>query len=166
MLITVFVFLESRPASTPGWRADAKMRARDRDRIRSAFSRLDFYGVMPQSELAAAVSPRWPRCGIHCRTLGIDFHPRRRDRLGARCVPRVDADGCRSSLHTRHHRRYAEVPGAHQRHGAPMPALVMAAGLISLLLVALLFTANALDFMLDLTAALSPFPISSRRPTR
>ncbi len=44
------------------------------------------------------------------------------------------------------------------RHGAPMPALVMAAGLISLLLVALLFAGDALDFMLDLTAALSLIP--------
>ena len=34
----------------------------------------------------------------------------------------------------------------------------MAAGLISLLLVALLFAADALDFMLDLTAALSLIP--------
>jgi len=39
-------------------------------------------------------------------------------------------------------------------HGAPVSALIMAAGLISLLLVALLFAADALDFMLDLTAAL------------
>ena len=37
-------------------------------------------------------------------------------------------------------------------HGAPVTALIMAAGLISLLLVALLFAADALDFMLDLTA--------------
>jgi arginine:ornithine antiporter/lysine permease len=44
------------------------------------------------------------------------------------------------------------------RHGAPVAALVMAAGLISLLLVALLFAADALDFMLDLTAALSLIP--------
>jgi arginine:ornithine antiporter/lysine permease len=44
------------------------------------------------------------------------------------------------------------------RHEAPMPALVMAAGLISLLLVALLFAGDALDFMLDLTAALSLIP--------
>jgi arginine:ornithine antiporter/lysine permease len=44
------------------------------------------------------------------------------------------------------------------RHDAPMPALVMAAGLISLLLVALLFAGDALDFMLDLTAALSLIP--------
>ena len=43
-------------------------------------------------------------------------------------------------------------------HGAPVTALVMAAGLISLLLVALLFAADALDFMLDLTAALSLIP--------
>lgn len=44
------------------------------------------------------------------------------------------------------------------RHDAPLPALVMAAGLISLLLVALLFASDALDFMLDLTAALSLIP--------
>lgn len=43
-------------------------------------------------------------------------------------------------------------------HDAPVNALVMAAGLTSLLLVALLFAANALDFMLDLTAALSLIP--------
>ncbi|SRX80307.1 arginine:ornithine antiporter, APA family [Thiocystis violascens DSM 198] [Mycolicibacterium parafortuitum] len=44
------------------------------------------------------------------------------------------------------------------RHDAPVVALVMAACLTSLLLVALLFAANALDFMLDLTAALSLIP--------
>lgn len=44
------------------------------------------------------------------------------------------------------------------RHDAPLPALMMAAGLISLLLVALLFASDALDFMLDLTAALSLIP--------
>lgn len=43
-------------------------------------------------------------------------------------------------------------------HGAPVTALVMAAGLTTLLLVALLFAADALDFMLDLTAALSLIP--------
>ena len=122
------------------------------------------YGVMPQSELAGqppSMAWRWNPLS----DTGDRLHPRRRDRLGARCVPRVDADGRRSSLHTRHHRRY-RGSWRTNRHGAPMPALVMAAGLISLLLVALLFTANALDFMLDLTAALSLFPISSRRPTR
>jgi len=44
------------------------------------------------------------------------------------------------------------------RHGAPVTALIMAACMISLLLVALLFAADALDFMLDLTAALSLIP--------
>src|SRR6476661_6642634 len=43
-------------------------------------------------------------------------------------------------------------------HGARVSALIMAAGLISLLLVALLFAADALDFVLDLTAALSLIP--------
>ena len=44
------------------------------------------------------------------------------------------------------------------RHGAPAIALIMAASLISLLLVALLFSADALNFMLDLTAALALIP--------
>jgi arginine:ornithine antiporter/lysine permease len=44
------------------------------------------------------------------------------------------------------------------RHDAPAVALIMAAGLVSLLLVALLFSADALNFMLDLTAALALIP--------
>jgi arginine:ornithine antiporter/lysine permease len=44
------------------------------------------------------------------------------------------------------------------RNGAPVAALVMAAGLIQLLLVVLIFASDALDFMLDLTAALSLIP--------
>ncbi|MET0899268.1 MAG: basic amino acid/polyamine antiporter [Mycobacterium sp.] len=43
-------------------------------------------------------------------------------------------------------------------NGAPVTALIMAAGLIQLLLILLLFTSEALDFMLDLTAALSLVP--------
>ena len=42
--------------------------------------------------------------------------------------------------------------------GAPVWALTMAAGLVQLLLILLLFTAEALDFMLDLTAALALMP--------
>jgi arginine:ornithine antiporter / lysine permease len=44
------------------------------------------------------------------------------------------------------------------RHDAPATALVMAAGFVSVLLVALLFSADALNFMLDLTAALALIP--------
>jgi arginine:ornithine antiporter / lysine permease len=44
------------------------------------------------------------------------------------------------------------------RHDAPATALIMAAGFVSLLLVALLFSADALNFMLDLTAALALIP--------
>jgi arginine:ornithine antiporter / lysine permease len=42
--------------------------------------------------------------------------------------------------------------------GAPITALVMAAGLIQLLLIVLMFASDALNFMLDLTAALSLIP--------
>jgi arginine:ornithine antiporter / lysine permease len=44
------------------------------------------------------------------------------------------------------------------RYDAPATALIMAAGFVSLLLVALLFSADALNFMLDLTAALALIP--------
>lgn len=43
-------------------------------------------------------------------------------------------------------------------NGAPVNALVMAAGLVQLLLILLVFSDNALDFMLDLTAALALIP--------
>ncbi len=43
-------------------------------------------------------------------------------------------------------------------HGAPVPALIMAGGLVQLLLILLLFASEALDFMLDLTAALALIP--------
>ena len=43
-------------------------------------------------------------------------------------------------------------------NGAPVAALVMAGGLVQLLLILLLFTSDALDFMLDLTVALSLIP--------
>jgi arginine:ornithine antiporter/lysine permease len=42
--------------------------------------------------------------------------------------------------------------------GAPVTALFLAAGLVQLLLILILFTSDALDFMLDLTAALSLIP--------
>ena len=48
------------------------------------------------------------------------------------------------------------------KHGAPVAALMMAAGLISVLLVALLFAADALDFMLDLTARTVADTVSPR----
>ncbi|BBZ35230.1 basic amino acid/polyamine antiporter [Mycolicibacterium confluentis] len=43
-------------------------------------------------------------------------------------------------------------------NGAPVNALMMAGGLVQLLLILLLFSDNALDFMLDLTAALALIP--------
>ena len=43
-------------------------------------------------------------------------------------------------------------------NGAPVYALVMAGGLVQLLLILLLFLSEALDFMLDLTAALALIP--------
>lgn len=43
-------------------------------------------------------------------------------------------------------------------NAAPVSALMMSAGLVQLLLILLLFTSEALDFMLDLTAALALIP--------
>ena len=43
-------------------------------------------------------------------------------------------------------------------NGAPVTALIMATGLVQLLLILVMFTYGALDFMLDLTAALALIP--------
>ncbi len=43
-------------------------------------------------------------------------------------------------------------------NGAPVNALILAGGLVQLLLILLLFTSDALDFMLDLTSALALIP--------
>lgn len=48
--------------------------------------------------------------------------------------------------------------GRENAKGAPVNALVMAGGLVQLLLILLLFSDDALDFMLDLTAALALIP--------
>ena len=48
--------------------------------------------------------------GIGCRALGIDLHSRRRDRVGARCLPGLDLDVRGGSLHPGQVRGHAEVP--------------------------------------------------------
>lgn len=48
--------------------------------------------------------------------------------------------------------------GRENSAGAPVPALAFATGLVQLLLILVLFVDNALDFMLDLTAALALLP--------
>ncbi len=166
MLITVFVFLGIEGASVY-----SRMARKREDvgratvigflSVLSVFALVTMvsYGVMPQAELAERKSAFDGRgAGIHRRAVGIDLHSRRRDRLGARRLPRVDADGRRGALHTRDTDDMPRFLARTNRHGAPLPALVMAAGLTSLLLVALLFASDALDFMLDLTAALSLIP--------
>src|SRR4051812_48693810 len=44
------------------------------------------------------------------------------------------------------------------RHGAPVRALVLAAGLTQVLLICLLFASNALDFILDLAVTMAIVP--------
>jgi len=117
------------------------------------------YGVMPQSELAGVSQPSmaavlesivgpWGsifiRVGVIVSVLGA-YLAWTLMAAEVLYIPATTDDMPRFLART-------------NRHGAPMPALVMAAGLISLLLVALLFAADALDFMLDLTAALSLIP--------
>ena len=117
------------------------------------------YGVMPQSELAGLSQPsmaavlesivgHWGsifiRVGVIVSVLGA-YLAWTLMAAEVLYIPATTDDMPRFLART-------------NRHGAPMPALIMAAGLISLLLVALLFAADALDFMLDLTAALSLIP--------
>ncbi|MCV7281870.1 amino acid permease [Mycolicibacterium flavescens] len=166
MLITVFVFL-----GIEGAAVYSRMARRREDVGRAtvfgflsvlsvfALVTLVSYGVMPQSELAEVSQPSmaavlesivgpWGsvfiRVGVIVSVLGaylawtlmaaeVLFIPAKSDDM-PRFLSRTN------------------------RHDAPVAALVMAAGLTTLLLVALLFAADALDFMLDLTAALSLIP--------
>ena len=166
MLITVFVFLGIEGASVY-----SRMARKREDvgratvigflSVLSVFALVTMvsYGVMPQGELAGVSQPSMAAVlESVVGHLGIDLHSRRRDRVGARRVPGVDVDVRGGPLHSGQVRGHAAVPGAHQQPRRTDAALVMAAGLISLLLVALLFAADALDFMLDLTAALSLIP--------
>ena len=117
------------------------------------------YGVMPQSELAGVSQPsmaavlesvvgHWGsifiRVGVIVSVLGA-YLAWTLMSAEVLYIPAMSEDMPRFLART-------------NNHGAPVAALVMAGGLISLLLVALLFAADALDFMLDLTAALSLIP--------
>ena len=166
MLITVFVFLGIEGASV------YSRFARKREDVGKAtvigflsvlsvfmLVTLTSYGVMPQSELAAVDQPSmasvlesivgpWGsvfiRIGVILSVLGaylawtlmaaeILYIPAKTDDM-PKFLARENANG------------------------APVTALIMAGGLVQLLLILLLFTSDALDFMLDLTSALALIP--------
>lgn len=166
MLITVFVFMGIEGASV--YSRFAKKRE-DVGKatvigflaVLSVFMlvTLSSYGVMPQSDLAGATQPSmaavlgsvvgpWGsvliRVGVIISVLGaylawtlmaaeILYMPAKSEDM-----PRFLA--------------------RENSNGAPVNALIMAAGLVQLLLILLLFSDDALDFMLDLTAALALIP--------
>ncbi|BBY73390.1 amino acid APC transporter [Mycolicibacterium parafortuitum] len=166
MLITVFVFLGIEGASV------YSRFARKREDVGRAtvigflsvlavfmLVTMSSYGVMPQSELAEVDQPsmasvlesvvgEWGsvfiRLGVILSVLGaylawtlmaaeILYIPAKADDM-PKFLARENANG------------------------APVTALIMAGGLVQLLLIVLLFASNALDFMLDLTAALALIP--------
>ena len=166
MLITVFVFLGIEGASV------YSRFARKREDVGKAtvigflsvlsvfmLVTMTSYGVMPQSELAAVDQPSmasvlesivgpWGsvfiRIGVILSVLGaylawtlmaaeILYIPAKTDDM-PKFLARENANG------------------------APVFALIMAGGLVQLLLILLLFTSDALDFMLDLTSALALIP--------
>ena len=166
MLITVFVFLGIEGASVY-----SRMARKREDVGRAtvvgflgvlsvfALVTLVSYGVMPQEELAGVSQPsmaavlesvvgHWGsifiRVGVIISVLGA-YLAWTLMAAEVLYIPAKSEDMPKFLART-------------NSHGAPVTALVMAAGLISLLLVALLFAADALDFMLDLTAALSLIP--------
>ena len=166
MLITVFVFLGIEGASVYS-RMARKREDVGRATIIGFLSVLSVfalvtmvsYGVMPQSELAGVSQPSmaavlesvvgpWGsifiRVGVIVSVLGA-YLAWTLMAAEVLYIPAKSEDMPRFLART-------------NSHGAPVTALVMAAGLTSLLLVALLFAADALDFMLDLTAALSLIP--------
>lgn len=166
MLITVFVFLGIEGASVY-----SRMARKREDVGRAtvigflsvlsvfALVTLVSYGVMPQGELAGISQPSmasvlesvvgaWGsifiRAGVIVSVLGA-YLAWTLMAAEVLYIPAKSEDMPRFLART-------------NRHGAPATALIMAAGMISLLLVALLFSADALNFMLDLTAALSLIP--------
>ena len=166
MLITVFVFLGIEGASVYS-RMARKREDVGRATIIGFLSVLSVfalvtmvsYGVMPQSELAGVSQPsmaavlesvvgQWGsifiRIGVIVSVLGA-YLAWTLMAAEVLYIPAKSEDMPRFLART-------------NSHGAPATALVMAAALTSLLLVALLFAADALDFMLDLTAALSLIP--------
>lgn len=166
MLITVFVFLGIEGASVYS-RFARKREDVGRATVIGFLSVLSVfalvtllsYGIMPQAELAGAGQPsmasvlevvvgHWGsifiRIGVVVSVLGAYLAW---TLMAAEIlyIPATTDDMPRFLART-------------NRHGAPVSALVMAAGLVQLLLILLLFTSDALDFMLDLTAALSLIP--------
>ena len=166
MLITVFVFLGIEGASV--YSRFAKKRE-DVGRatvigflsVLSVFALVTLvsYGVMPQDELAGVEQPSmavvlesivgpWGsvfiRVGVVLSVLGAYLAW---TLMAAEIlyIPAKTEDMPRFLART-------------NSHGAPVPALIMAGGLVQLLLILLLFTSEALDFMLDLTAALALIP--------
>ncbi|HNP13028.1 MAG TPA: basic amino acid/polyamine antiporter [Mycobacterium sp.] len=166
MLITVFVFLGIEGASV------YSRFARKREDVGKAtvigflsvlavfmLVTLSSYGVMPQSELAGMAQPSMasvlesivgPWGSVFIRT-GVVLSV-----LGAYLAwTLMAAEMLFIPAKSEDMPRFLSRENA---HGAPVPALLMAGGLVQLLLILLLFASNALDFMLDLTAALSLVP--------
>ena len=166
MLITVFVFLGIEGASVYS-RFARKREDVGRATVIGFLSVLSVfalvtllsYGVLPQQELAAVAQPsmasvlesivgHWGsifiRVGVVLSVLGAYLAWT----LMAAEILYIPA-------------KADDMPrflGRTNSKGAPVAALVLAGILIQLLLILLLFTAEALDFMLDLTAALSLIP--------
>ena len=166
MLITVFVFLGIEGASVYS-RFARKREDVGRATVIGFLSVLSIfalvtlvsYGVMPQDELATVDQPSmasvlesivgpWGsvfiRIGVVLSVLGAYLAW---TLMAAEIlyIPATTDDMPRFLART-------------NNNGAPVWALAMAAGLVQLLLILLLFTAEALDFMLDLTAALALIP--------
>ncbi|KWX59102.1 basic amino acid/polyamine antiporter [Mycobacterium sp. NAZ190054] len=166
MLITVFVFLGIEGASVYS-RFARKREDVGRATVIGFLSVLSVfmlvtlcsYGVMPQSELAEIAQPSmatvlesvvgpWGsvfiKAGVILSVLGAYLAWT----LMAAEILYIPA-------------KAADMPrflARENANGAPVSALVMAGGLVQLLLILLLFTSEALDFMLDLTAALALIP--------
>ena len=166
MLITVFVFLGIEGASVYS-RFARKREDVGRATVIGFLSVLSIfalvtlvsYGVMPQDELATVDQPSmasvlesivgpWGsvfiRIGVILSVLGAYLAW---TLMAAEIlyIPATTDDMPRFLART-------------NNNDAPVWALTMAAGLVQLLLILLLFTAEALDFMLDLTAALALIP--------
>ena len=118
------------------------------------------FGILPRAEIAAAEPALGGRRARgRGRPLGRDVHRRRRDRLGARRLPGLDADGRRGAVDRGEEGRHAGLPGARRTPTrCRRNALLMSTLLVQLVLIATLFSDDAFTFALSLCSHLSLLP--------
>ena len=116
------------------------------------------YGILPRAEIAELRQPSGRRHGGGRRQLGQRVRQPRPDRVGARRLPGLDADGRRGPVRGGQGRRHAPLPAPGEPGRGPVAALLMSTALIQVMLFVTLVSEDAFNFMLNMTSALTLIP--------